>query len=462
MALERILVEKRKEVARQKIARPLSGFIGELAPARRSLLATLRKPGPRYILECKKASPSRGLIRPDYDPVAIASAYAAVAAGISVLTDGPFFQGSLEDLASVSQATDLPILRKDFVVDPYQVYEARRFGADAVLLMLSVLQTDALFAQCLEAAQRLGMDALVEVHDQAELSRALKLGVSLIGINNRNLATLELSLEVSERLAPQVPGDRVVIAESGIGDHRDIRRLRSRVDGFLVGSVLMARPDVGCAARELVFGRVKVCGLTRPEDAQVAWNSGASLGGMIFAPQSRRRIDLARARQVRAASPLRLVGVFVDATPDEILEAVFELALVAVQLHGDESPDFVRTLRASLPPGCEIWKAVRVLDRIPTPEETAADRLLLDAYHPDARGGTGTKFDWGLLAAYPRKDQAILAGGLDPESAAAADAQAMYALDVNSGVETAPGEKSERLLEAFFSALRGEDRTKES
>lgn len=452
--LEQIVRAKREAVAARAAARPLETFRARLSRSARSLRGALRARRLGYVLECKRAAPSGGLLREDYDPAALARAYAGVASGISVLTDEPFFRGSLEHLRAVSEAVELPVLCKDFVVDPYQVYEARDHGADAILLMLSVLDVE-LLRVCLASAAELGMDALVEVHDEAELEQALASGVELLGINNRDLKTLAVGLETTERLASRVPAGVTVISESGIQARRDVRRLAPRVDGFLVGTSLMRRADLSHAARELVYGRVKVCGLTRDEDALAAWEAGASYGGMIFAERSPRAIELTRARVLREAAPLRWVGVFVDAPNELVLRAADELGLSAVQLHGEERPEALRALRGALPAGCELWKAVRVRgDALPRAAALGADRLLLDAYDPERHGGSGRRFDWALAAEHPERAELVLAGGLSAEVALEADALDTWALDVNSGVERSPGVKDAAELGRFFAALR--------
>jgi indole-3-glycerol phosphate synthase/phosphoribosylanthranilate isomerase len=405
-------------------------------------------------MECKQASPSQGLLRTTFDPASIAAEYSDVADAISVITDEPFFKGRLEYLTLVRKATRLPILCKDFIVDPYQVYEARRYGADAVLLMLSVLD-DQTLNECLEVTRRLSMDALVEVRDHDELERALNHRVPSIGINNRNLRTLDVNLEVTEQLARKVPDDVVVVSESGIGNHQDVLRLRPLVDGFLVGSSLMKSPVIGQAARELVYGRVKTCGLTAPGDAQAAWQAGATWGGLIFAKESPRSVDREQAQKIRNAASLQWVGVFVDEANEQVASMAHELNLNAVQLHGDENVEMLQKLRQILPPGCAIWKSCRVQDSIPTREEIGADRLLLDTYERGRRGGTGKRFNWDVLRSYPQRGEVILAGGLNPSNAAVADALGVWALDVNSGVETSPGKKDLTLLKNFFAALRG-------
>ena len=220
--LDRICAEKRAHVARAKMALPEAALLAGLAdaPPVRGFAAALERQlaqgGYGLIAEIKKASPSAGLIRPDFDPATLARAYeAGGAACLSVLTDAPFFQGSDDDLRAARAAVSLPVLRKDFILDPYQIAESRRIGADCVLLIMAAL-SDAAARELAAAATELGMDVLAEIHDRDELERALRLGVRLIGVNNRNLKTLAVDLATTESLAPEVPADRVVVAESGI------------------------------------------------------------------------------------------------------------------------------------------------------------------------------------------------------------------------------------------------------
>jgi indole-3-glycerol phosphate synthase len=224
-------------------------------PAPRGFRAALSRPGLRVIAECKRRSPSRGILCETYDPAAIARQYAAAgAAAISVLTEPAFFDGALDHLAQVRAAVDLPLLRKDFIVDGYQLLEARSAGADAILLIVAALG-DRDLRRLRDEAHALGLDALVEVHDEVELARALEAGADLVGVNNRNLRTLAVDVGASERIAPRLPAGVLGVAESGLRSHDDLVRLGGAGYGaFLVGERLMATPDPGAALHELLQG----------------------------------------------------------------------------------------------------------------------------------------------------------------------------------------------------------------
>ncbi|MFZ5781642.1 MAG: indole-3-glycerol phosphate synthase TrpC [Pseudomonadota bacterium] len=257
--LARITADTRRHVEACKARRPLAAVeaAARAADAPRGFARALRSAiaAGRYglIAEIKKASPSKGLIRPDFDPPSLARAYERGGAScLSVLTDEPYFQGRDEYLVQARAATVLPVLRKDFMIDPYQIVEARALGADCVLLIMACLD-DALAAELAALAHRWGMDVLVEVHDAAELDRALGIDGDLVGINNRNLKTLAVDLATTEQLAPRVPQDRVLVAESGLGSPADLARMaRVGAAAFLIGESFMRKPDVEAAVREIL------------------------------------------------------------------------------------------------------------------------------------------------------------------------------------------------------------------
>ncbi len=450
-----IVARKRIDIAERKRLASIEALRRHATPTSRRLGAALKRPGLRFILECKKASPSEGLIRTDYDPAAIAQAYSVFADGISVLTDTPYFAGDFSHLRSVRAQVDLPILCKDFMLEPYQVVEARDAGADAVLLMLSVLDDDS-YRACAAEAARWQMDVLTEVHDEAELDRALVLDTHIIGINNRDLKTLKIDLNTTRRLAPKIPSDRISVCESGLSSRVDLDAVADSVDSFLVGSHLMKSKCLDLAVRELIFGRVKICGLTSLSQVQLAYAAGATLGGLILAAESPRFVRDEEARKIAAHSPLPLVGVFVNEPVERIVALATELKLQAVQLHGDENSTMIESLRQRLSPQCEIWKAVRVADTIPNCDLNGADRILLDTFSAGVRGGTGKSFNWNLLRDYSDKRRLILSGGICPENAMAAHRIGCEIIDVSSGVESAPGVKDEAKLRRLFAALRGE------
>lgn len=445
MTLSAILVRKRDEVRGRKLARPAATLAAE--PSDRDFDQAVRSARPAFLLEVKPRSPSAGPIRAIADLGPVIACYRRRADVVSVLTDTTFFGGSLQLLTRLRSELPQPVLAKDFIIDPYQVVEARAAGADAILLILAAVD-DGVYRACADQARKLRMGVLTEVHTMAEMARASALGATVIGINSRDLGSFAVDLGTPLALAAAAPPGAVLIAESGIRQRADVRRLAGRVDGFLIGTTLLEQPDPDLLARELIYGSTKICGLTRPEDALAAARAGATHGGLVFAP-SPRQVDVAQAERVRQAASLRWVGVFAGQPPDEVVATARRLRLDAVQLHGDEPDRDLESLRRRLPEHVEVWRAVSVNGTI-GPSEGPATRRLFD----HGGGGTGTSFDWNLLPGVSRPDACIVSGGLTPGNIGAVPEVGIDFFDVSSGVEQAPGLKDEERIRRFLEARR--------
>ncbi|EGT5205017.1 TPA: bifunctional indole-3-glycerol-phosphate synthase TrpC/phosphoribosylanthranilate isomerase TrpF [Cronobacter sakazakii] len=446
--LAKIVADKALWVEARKAQQPLASFQNDVVPSTRRFYDALQGARTVFILECKKASPSKGVIRSDFDPARIAGVYTHHASAISVLTDEKYFQGSFDFLPIVSAVAHQPVLCKDFIIDPYQIYLARFYQADACLLMLSVLD-DEQYRQLAAVAHSLGMGVLTEVSNEEELERALRLEAKVVGINNRDLRDLSIDLNRTRELAPRLGHGVTVISESGIHTYGQVRELSRFANGFLIGSALMEHDDLESAVRQVLLGENKVCGLTRPQDAQSAWQAGALYGGLIFVGSSPRAISDEQARAVIDAAPLRYVGVFRDAPVEDVVAKANAFSLAAVQLHGDEDQTYISALRASLPETTAIWKAQSVSHALPPRNLQYVDRYVLD----NGQGGTGQRFDWSLLEGQTL-DNVMLAGGLGADNCVQAAQLGCAGLDFNSGVESAPGIKDSDKLAAVFRTLR--------
>lgn len=463
--LDKIIAHKRGEVEQRKVRFPLAEFIDKVTPSTNSFYQALNdkkaagKPG--FILECKKASPSKGLIRPDFDLATICAGYRDYASCISVLTDEKFFQGSFDYLTTVTSLVNQPVICKDFFIDPYQVYLARYHGGNAILLMLSVLDDDE-YKALAEVAESLNLSILTEVSNAAEMARALALDANILGINNRDLRDLSTDIQRTFDLVELIPQDqrdnRVIISESGIYHHQQVQQLSTAADGstvangFLVGSSLMAQDDIAAACRRLAQGEHKICGLGKPADAVAAHQYGATFGGLIFYAKSPRHTTVDNAAEIIAAAPLSYVGVFVNEAIATVADIADKLKLAAVQLHGSESQAYIDELRPQLPENCQIWKAKAVKDALPIFDETA-DRFVLDTFHQQLPGGSGKTFDWSLLQQLPTDKLFMIAGGINQDNATQALQQVSVGLDINSGVEDQPGVKSPTKIQHILTTL---------
>lgn len=483
--LEKIVETKRAEVARLLPEAAALRAAAESAPPSRPFEAALRRAGEvAVIAEIKRRSPSAGWIREELSVAEASSSYSAGgAAALSVLTDRDYFGGSLDALRTARSAVALPILRKDFIIDPVQLWEARAAGADAALLIVRILD-DALLADLFGLARDLGLGILVEVHTGEELERALRAGATVVGINSRDLDTFRTDLGVALSLAGRVPADRVVVAESGIRGPGDVDRVgEAGADAVLVGESLMRQPDLVAATAALVGRRrlarggtgesvavsgqgrprAKICGVCTPKDAALVSAAGADYIGVILAPGRGRSRTVEEAEAIYAAAPgCARVGVFVDPSPGEAAALAEHLALDVVQLHGSEPAATVAELRGA---GWQVWKALRPR----TGEEflsgleryaRVADALLLDGWSAASPGGTGTPFPWDEIAKVrgelPAGIRLAVAGGLHPGNIMEiCERLAPDIVDVSSGVERSFGMKDPELVRGFVAAARG-------
>ncbi|MCO6556446.1 MAG: bifunctional indole-3-glycerol-phosphate synthase TrpC/phosphoribosylanthranilate isomerase TrpF [Gilliamella sp.] len=445
--LKKIIEDKQTWLTEQLAVKPINTFKSAIFPSDRNFYQALNQPKTVFILECKKASPSKGLIRDDFDPAAIAKVYKDYASVVSVLTDEKYFQGSFEFLPIVRNEITQPVLCKDFIIDEYQIYLARYYQADAVLLMLSVL-TDDEYRHLSNIAHKLNMGILTEASTENEVERAIQMGAKVIGINNRNLRDLTVDLNRVKALSKSIPNDRIIISESGIYTHNQVKELSRFADGFLIGSALMSEPNLTLAIRKVMLGENKVCGLTRPEDAVSAYQAGAVYGGLIFVTNSARYIQPIKARTVIAAAPLNWVGVFRNEDIETVCQIAKQLSLYAVQLHGDEDANYIKTLRQELPKTCQIWQALSIDGAVPEHANPLVSRYIFD----HGAGGTGKSFDWSLLDNQDLNN-VILAGGINPENIKSALATNVIGVDLNSGVEVSPGVKDKQKIQAVFEQI---------
>lgn len=390
-----------------------------------------------FICEVKKASPSKGVIAKEFPYIQIARDYeTSGAACISVLTEPDFFQGKNEYLTGIKQEVALPIIRKDFVIDAYQIYQAKAIGADAVLLICAILDTETI-KEYIQICDRLGLSALVEAHNEEEIASARNAGARLIGVNNRNLKDFTVDIQNSIRMRKQVPEDIVFVAESGIKGYTDIQALReANVNGVLIGETLMRSPDKTRMLNTLRGTKIKICGLTREEDIAMANELKPDYIGFVFA-ESRRQVSDEQAGQLKArlSKEILAVGVFVNDSVEHISTLCRKGVIDMVQLHGDEEESFISELKKVT--DCPVIRAVRVKDEkdIQKGMESSADYVLLDTFRKDVYGGTGESFDLAWIPAGYRPY--FLAGGISSEKVEEIIHKwHPYAVDLSSSVET--------------------------
>jgi indole-3-glycerol phosphate synthase / phosphoribosylanthranilate isomerase len=477
--LSEIISVKRLRVEAAKARVPIERMreLAQLQSGSRRFSSALRdRSRPNIIAEFKRRSPSKGPINSEADPAAMARVYeSAGAAAISVLTEEDYFDGSLDDLRRVREASRLPMLCKDFIFDEYQVYESAAAGADALLLIVAALDDERLNSLRTIAEEELGIDALVEVHTKHELDRAIAAGARMIGVNNRDLHTFAVSVATSHALARAASKDTILVSESGLTP-ADVRELRNLgYSGFLVGEALMRASDPAKAIRDFIGEPepltprsvfVKICGITNVEDAHTAVEAGADMLGFNFYRPSPRFIEPDAAREIIAAvraetrseqARVIMLGVFVNESVESVISIAERSGLDGIQLHGDETIEYCHELKQQAPQQFAI-KVVRSNGAVDFPglSRYAVDAFMLDAYDPKLRGGTGQTADWTLAREAARHlTRLFLAGGLSPENVCEAiSAVRPYAVDACSALELSPGKKDYTRMKQFVAAVR--------
>ena len=446
--------------------------------------AALRQQDFNFICEVKKASPSKGIIAEHFPYLDIAKEYeVAGAAAISVLTEPDFFKGDKKYLQEIASTVKIPVLRKDFIIDEYQIYQAKVWGASAILLICACLDVPTL-TKFRELADSLGLSSLVEAHDEHEVQMAIDCGARIIGVNNRNLKDFTVDVQNSVRLRNLVQDDVIFVSESGLETPEDIQVLRDNNIGVaLMGETFMRSPNK-VEKLAYLYGptyytpKVKMCGISNVETIPAIVDAKPDYMGLVFAP-SKRQVTVEQAKTLveelykqnvvgnnseaeqtesvtsldtASSETIKTVGVFVNETVENLLKIAEEVKLDVIQLHGDEDESFIQILKEQS--NVEVWKAVQVRSAADAEKwiDSSADMLLFDAYHKDERGGTGEVFDWSSLDEFDRPF--MLAGGIDSTNVARAIRTVRpYGIDISSGIET-EGVKDNEKIKAFTNIVR--------
>ena len=437
--------------------------------------AALRQQDFNFICEVKKASPSKGIIAEHFPYLEIAKEYeVAGAAAISVLTEPDFFKGDKTYLQEIASTVKIPVLRKDFIIDEYQIYQAKVWGASAILLICACLDVPTL-TKFRELADSLGLSSLVEAHDEHEVQMAIDCGARIIGVNNRNLKDFTVDVQNSVRLRNLVQDDVIFVSESGLETPEDIQVLRDNNIGVaLMGETFMRSPNK-IEKLAYLYGptyytpKVKMCGISKVETIPAVVEAKPDYMGLVFA-SSKRQVTVDQAKTLVEElhkqytkrynngaeqsndDEIKTVGVFVNETLENLVSIAKEANLDAVQLHGDEDEAFIQSLKERT--NVEVWKAVQIRSAADAEVwiDSSADMLLFDAYHKDERGGTGEVFDWTSLDEFERPF--MLAGGIDGTNVARAIRTVRpYGIDISSGIET-NGVKDDEKIKAFTNIVR--------
>ncbi|CAL4321267.1 Tryptophan biosynthesis protein TrpCF [Buchnera aphidicola (Thelaxes suberi)] len=446
--LEKIVQSKIEWIKKRKKKQPLNSIKHSIYTSNHSFKKTLISQKPFLILEIKKSSPSLGKIVNNFDIYTISRIYKKYATCVSVLTDEVFFSGKFEYIPIVKSIVNKPILCKDFFIDTYQVYLSRFYQADAILLMLSILN-DQQFLLLYQLAKQLNMNVITEINNVDELNRAIKLKSEIIGINNRNLHDLNIDINRTIKLAPLIPNNIIKISESGIKNYATLNKLKKIVDGFLIGSFIMKHKDHKEGIHKIIFGKNKICGITRVKDAYNSKKIGAIFGGMIFVKKSQRKINLQIAKNIIDTINLKYVAVFQNEKIEKIVKIATTLKLYAIQLHGNENQFYINALKEKIPYPLFIWKVISIHDTIPKFYFDNIQYFLYD----NQNGGTGTSFNWSLLTKKIYTNS-ILSGGINANNCQYAAQLGFDGLDLNSGVEIEPGIKSKKKIKNVFELIK--------
>lgn len=479
MILDKIIEATKIRVAQEKqVESPESvkaAAVALLADRGFPFEVALRQQDFNFICEVKKASPSKGIIAEHFPYLDIAKEYeVAGAAAISVLTEPGFFKGDKKYLQEIASTVKIPVLRKDFIIDEYQIYQAKVWGASAILLICACLDVPTL-TKFRELADSLGLSSLVEAHDEHEVQMAINCGARIIGVNNRNLKDFTVDVQNSVRLRNLVQDDVIFVSESGLETPEDIQVLRDNNIGVaLMGETFMRSPNK-VEKLAYLYGstyytpKVKMCGISKVETIPAVVEAKPDYMGLVFAP-SKRQVTVDQAKTLVEElhkqytkrynngaeqsnnDEIKTVGVFVNETLDNLVSIATEANLDVVQLHGDEDEAFIQSLKERT--NVEVWKAVQIRSAADAEAwiDSSADMLLFDAYHKDERGGTGEVFDWSCLDEFERPF--MLAGGIDSTNVARAIRTVRpYGIDISSGIET-EGVKDNEKIKAFTNIVR--------
>ena len=457
MILDRIVAKKIIEVAEHKERLPLEILMQEYKSSERDFKDALCSGNPSLIAEIKHSSPSENVINESFDFDHIANIYNAnyFVKAVSILTDEPFFKGKLEYLQKSRKMISKPLLRKDFIIDEYQIYESRYYGADAILLIARILSKDQM-EKYIEIARSLNMDCLVEIHAEKEIQK-LPENVEIIGINNRNLDTMEIDINSTAKLIQKLDNNKILVSESGLHSYQDVWTVKNNINAMLIGTSLIRANNIDKKINSLFRPRIKICGITNITDAEVVISAGTDYIGFIFYEKSKRYIQPAECSVIsnlmkKKYPNIKLVGVFVNESSENVNIIANMCKLDFVQFHGEETENDIKEIGAS------TIKAFRIKDNDDLKQyfQFPSDFVLLDSFDVSEYGGTGKTFNWDNLMSQDLS-RTFIAGGINSENIEDAVKLQSFALDISSGVEKSPGIKDDKKIKLLFDTINNNE-----